>query len=186
MIESHERTRRDCKGLFLSRHCNSTVTPHLYTLIPKNVFGENSGAWERLCRPSLKITRQRKPGEPDAFVIEIWNPFTGSYQLADTVESAIERVEGLAGLIDQMQLRRHPKWNLLADTPDVTGVDEREWAEFRINAATLRSYDTRRFGRPSWRRETGLTSSEHNLRRSRLRHAHSRQLANCRGIDRRA
>ncbi len=112
---------------------------------------------QRLCRPSLKITRQRKPGEPDAFVIEIWNPFTGSYQLADTVESAIERVEGLAGLIHQMQLRRHPKRNLLADTPDVTGVDEREWAEFRINAATLRSYDTRRFGRPSWRRETGLT-----------------------------
>ena len=110
----------------------------------------------RLSRPSLKITRQGSPSEADAFVIEVWNPFTGSYQLAATVEHAMRRVEELADLIYQMRLRRHPKQHVLADAPDVNRTDELQWAEFRINASTYRSYDTRRFDRPSWMRETSL------------------------------
>ena len=78
----------------------------------------------RLGRPSLKITRQRSLSEADAFVVEVWNPFTGSYQLADTVEHAMRRVEELASLIYQMRLQRHPKRNVLADAPDVNRSDE--------------------------------------------------------------
>jgi hypothetical protein len=110
----------------------------------------------RLSRPSLKITRQRSSSEADAFVIEVWNPFTGSYQLADTVKHAMRRVEELANLIYQMRLRRHPKQHVLADAPNVDRTDKLQWAEFRINASTYRSYDTRRFDRPSWMRETSL------------------------------
>jgi len=110
----------------------------------------------RLSRPSLKITRQRSPSEANAFAIEVWNPFTGSYQLADTVKHAMRRVEELADLIYQMRLRRHPKRHVLADTPDADRTDELQWAEFRVNASTYRSYDTRRFDRPSWIRETSL------------------------------
>jgi len=110
----------------------------------------------RLSRPSLKITRQGSLSEADAFVVEVWNPFTGSYQLAATVEHAMRRVEELADLIYQMRLRRHPKQHVLADAPDVNRTDELQWAEFRINASTYRSYDTRRFDRPSWMRETSL------------------------------
>jgi hypothetical protein len=110
----------------------------------------------RLSRPSLKITRQRSPTETGAFVIEVWNPFTGSYQLADTVKHAMRRVEELANLIYQMRLRRHPKRHVLADTPDADKTHELRWAEFRINASTYRSYDTRHFDRPSWMREPSL------------------------------
>ena len=110
----------------------------------------------RLGRPSLKITRQRSLNEADVFVVEVWNPFTGSYQLADTVQHAMRRVEELASLIYEMRLRRHPKRNMLADAPDVNGSDDLQWAEFRINAATYPSYDTRHFDRPSWMRETDL------------------------------
>jgi hypothetical protein len=110
----------------------------------------------RLGRPSLKITRQQCLSEADAFVVEVWNPFTGSYQLADTVKHAILRVEELASLIYQMRLRRHPKRNVLTDAPDVNGSSGLRWAEFRINAATYPSYDTRHFDRPIWIRETDL------------------------------
>jgi hypothetical protein len=113
----------------------------------------------RLGRPSLKITRRRSPSEADAFVVEVWNPFTGSYQLDDTVKHAMRRVEELATLIYQMRLRRHPKRNALADAPDANRTDDLQWAEFRINAAAFRSYDTRRFDRPNWIRETGLTDA---------------------------
>jgi hypothetical protein len=111
----------------------------------------------RLGRPSLKITRHRTPNEVDAFVAEVWNAFTGSYQLADTVKHAMQRVEELASLNYQMRLQRHPKRDVLTDAPDVDGTVEPQWAEFRINAATHRSYDTRSFDRPSWRREIDLT-----------------------------
>ena len=84
------------------------------------------------------------------------HPFTGSYQLADTVQHAMRRVEELASLIYQMRLRRHPKRNVLADAPDVNWSADLQWAEFRINAATYPSYDTRHFDRPSWMRETDL------------------------------
>jgi hypothetical protein len=110
----------------------------------------------RLGRPSLKITRQRSLDEADVFVVELWNPFTGSYQLADTVQHAMRRVEELASLIYEMRLRRHPKRNMLADAPDVNGSDDLQWAEFRINAATYPSYDTRHFDRLCWMRETDL------------------------------
>jgi hypothetical protein len=110
----------------------------------------------RLSRPSLRITRQRITSETDAFVIEVWNPFTGSYQLADTVKLAMRRAEELANLIYQMRLHRHPKQHVLADAPDVDRTDSLQWAEFRINAAIHRSYDTRRFDRPNWSRQTDL------------------------------
>ena len=110
----------------------------------------------RLGRPSLKITRHRSPSEVDAFVTEVWNPFTGSYQLADTVQHAMQRVDELASLIYQMRLQRHPKRDVLTDAPDVDKTVEPQWAEFRINAATYPSYDTRHFDRPSWTRETDL------------------------------
>ena len=63
----------------------------------------------RLSRPSLKITRQRSLSEADAFVVEVWNPFTGSYQLADTVNMRCDVWKNLPDLIYQMRLRRHPK-----------------------------------------------------------------------------
>jgi hypothetical protein len=113
----------------------------------------------RLGRPSLKVTRQLSPTGADAFVVEVWNPLTGSYQLADTVKHGMQRVEELASLIYQMRLQRHPKQNVLADAPDVDKTDKLQWAEFRINAATYRSYETRRFDRPDWRSETGLTQA---------------------------
>jgi hypothetical protein len=113
----------------------------------------------RLSRPSLKITRQPCGRESDTFVIEVWNPFTGGYQLADTVDHAMRRVEELAELIHQMRLKGHPKRHALVDTPDANTTDELQWAEFRINASTCRSYDTRRFDRPIWMRETSLAQA---------------------------
>lgn len=111
----------------------------------------------RLGRPSLKITRQRNPNEGNTFVVEVWNPFIGTYQLAETVKLAMQRVEELASLICQMRIQRHAKRNMLTDPPDVDGTDDLQWAEFRINASTYRSYDTRCFDRRSWSREAGLT-----------------------------
>jgi hypothetical protein len=105
-----------------------------------------------LGRPSLKITRPRSPNEAEAFVVEVWNPFAGSYEFADTLESGMRRVKELASL-RKMWLQRHPKRN----APDVNRTDKPQWAEFRINTATYCRYDTLRFDRPSWRRETGLT-----------------------------
>jgi hypothetical protein len=113
----------------------------------------------RLSRPSLKITRQRCGREADTFIIEVWSPFTGCYQLADTMKQAIRRVEELAELIYQMQLQEHPKRHALADTPDANTTDDLQWAEFRINASTQRSYDTRRFDRHVWIRETSLAEA---------------------------
>jgi hypothetical protein len=111
---------------------------------------------QRLCRPSLKIIRQSSGIEADGFVFEVWNPFVGCYQPAGSIENAMRRVGELAGLIHQMWLQRHPKQSALADVPEVNSIDEVQWAEFRVNAATHRSYDTRRFDRPLWTRATGL------------------------------
>jgi hypothetical protein len=111
---------------------------------------------QRLSRPSLKVTRQWGRGETDGFVFEVWNPFIGNYQPIDSILDAMRRVEELAGLIGQMWLQRHPKQNVLADVPAVTRTDGIEWAEFRINSTTHRSYETRRFDRPAWMRATGL------------------------------
>ena len=121
----------------------------------------------RLGRPSLRITRQRGLGKANVFVVEVWNPFTGGYQLAHTWKHAVRRVEELASLIYQMRVQRHPKRRALADSPDVNGTDDLQWAEFRINPSTHRTYDTRRFDRPSWRREAGLTYAS-NITRAKI------------------
>ena len=68
----------------------------------------------------------------------------------------MRRVNELATLICQMGVQRHPKQHLLADVPEAQASDDTDWAEFRINATTFRSYDTRRSDKPDWLRATGL------------------------------
>jgi hypothetical protein len=97
--------------------------------------------------------------ESDGFAFEIWNPFIGAYQPIGSIGDAMRRVDELAGLIGQMWLQRHPKQNVLADVPDVDGADGVHWAEFRISATALRTYETRRFDRPGWMRAGGLTQA---------------------------
>jgi hypothetical protein len=114
---------------------------------------------QRLSRPSLRITRQARRNDTDGFVFEIWNPFIGGYQPADSILGAMRRVEELAGLIGQMWLQRHPKQNVLADVPDVRSTDGIQWAEFRISATAHRTYETRRSDRPGWMRAISLTQA---------------------------
>jgi hypothetical protein len=111
---------------------------------------------QRLNRPSLKITRQIGPSDPRAFTVEVWNPFAGLYQPVDTVQHGLQRVNKLAALICQMWLQRHPKQGELLDAPDTKDGNDVEWAEFRINPTTYRSYDTRRHDRPAWMRALGM------------------------------
>jgi hypothetical protein len=111
---------------------------------------------QTLRRPSLRITRHRDKARTSSFTFEVWSPFTGVYQPVESMETGLRRVVELAGLICQMWLQRHPKQDALADAPDADGTDATEWAEFRINATTYRSYDTRRHDRPGWARATGL------------------------------
>jgi hypothetical protein len=110
----------------------------------------------RLCRASLKITRYADRGRTSQFRIEVWNPFRGEYQLADSVQNGVKRVGELADLIGRMWMQRHPKRDILADVPDAVDADQSRWAEFRINATTFRSYDTRYDDRPTWARVTGM------------------------------
>lgn len=115
---------------------------------------------QRLNRPSLKITRQLSGGsEADGFAFEVWNPFTGRYQPSGSIDDAIRRVEELATLICQMWVQRHPKQDLLADVPDVDRTDDLRWAEFRINATRIPSYDTRRFDQTGWMRAASLAQA---------------------------
>jgi hypothetical protein len=111
---------------------------------------------QKLGRPSLKITRQVDQKDSGAFSFEVWNPFTGLYQPVDSVQDGLRRVADLAGLICQMWLQRHPKQSGLTDAPDVGAGNRTEWAEFRINPTTYRSYDTRRHDRPAWMRAVGM------------------------------
>ncbi|HME23186.1 MAG TPA: hypothetical protein VKI44_17945 [Acetobacteraceae bacterium] len=111
---------------------------------------------QKLYRPSLKITRQTDQGRAGGITFEVWSPFTGNYQVVASIEAGMRRVNQLAGLICQMRLHRHPKQGALADVPDTDGADTAEWAEFRINATTYRTYDTRRHDRPGWARATSL------------------------------
>jgi hypothetical protein len=113
---------------------------------------------QRLSRPSLKITR-RVDHMAAAFRFEVWNPFTGLYQPVETVQQGLKRLGELAGLIGQMWLQRHPKQNDLTDAPDEVADDDVQWAEFRINPTTYRSYDTRRHDRPAWMRAVGMTQA---------------------------
>lgn len=114
---------------------------------------------QRLYRPSLKITRAAGQSEVSGFRVEVWSPFTGSYQAEDSIETGLGRMDQLAALICQMWLQRHPKFDALTDAPGATGADIAEWAEFRVNPTTARSYDTRRHDRPDWARATGLAQA---------------------------
>jgi hypothetical protein len=112
-----------------------------------------------LSRPSLKITRHTDGNQPGGFTFDVWSPFTGSYQLVESIEEGLRRVNELAGLICQMWQQKHRRQGALADLP-VVGTQDRprpgepQWAEFRINAAAYRSYDTRRIDRTGWLRAT--------------------------------
>lgn len=109
-----------------------------------------------LCRPSLKITRSGDHSATDRFRVEVWNPFVHEYQPVDSVEEGITRVGDLANLIGRMWLERHPKREALMDVPDTVETAGPRWAEFRINATTFRSYDTRSDDRPAWAKATDM------------------------------
>jgi hypothetical protein len=113
----------------------------------------------RLNRPSLKITHRVDRRYVSQFVFEVWNPFVSEYQPIDSVEDGLRRVGELADLICRMWLQRHPKQDVLADVPDPVTTDGARWAEFRINATTFKSYDTRRDDRLAWARAAGLTQA---------------------------
>ena len=114
---------------------------------------------QTLRRPSLKITRHTNQTRSSSFSFEVWSPFTADYQPVESIEAGLRRVDQLAGLICQMWLQRHPKLNALTDAPNADGTDTAEWAEFRINATTHRSYDTRRHDSRGWANATGLTQA---------------------------
>jgi hypothetical protein len=54
-----------------------------------------------------------------------------------------------------MWVERHPKRDVLKDVPSAAEIVGR-WAEFRINATSFRSYDTRSADRPIWAIATGM------------------------------
>ena len=110
----------------------------------------------RTCRPAVKITRYADAEREGYFLCEVWNPFVGVYQMVDSVEDGVTRVGELADLIYRMRLRRHPKQDVLIDVPERATADGGRWAEFRVNAATFRTYDTRSDDRPAWIRATGM------------------------------
>jgi len=111
---------------------------------------------QRLSRPALRITRQADHDGANSFVFEVWSPFVGQYQPVESIDIALRRIDELTRLICQMWLQRHPKQDALIDVPDPGGNDGVEWAEFRVNATTFRSYDTRGFDRLGWMRAGGL------------------------------
>ena len=86
-------------------------------------------------------------------------PILSEYQPADSVEDGLRRVGELADLICRMWLERHPKQDVLADVPDPATTEGTRWAEFRINATTFKSYDTRNDERPAWARAAGMTQA---------------------------
>jgi len=89
----------------------------------------------------------------------VWNPFASAYQPANSAEDGLARIGQLADLICRMWLQRHPKRDILVDIPDAAAADGEQWAEFRINATTIRSYDTRFDARPGWARAVGMTQA---------------------------
>lgn len=110
----------------------------------------------RLSRPSLKVTQHVDEAGVSSFIFEVWSPFTWSYQRVGAMEDGLRRAAKLADLICQMWLQGHPQRNALADVPDLDVTDDSLWAEFRINATTYRSYDTRWYDRPGWTRAAGM------------------------------
>ncbi len=113
---------------------------------------------DRTARPSLKITRHPDVAQQGDFSFEVWSPFTGSYQAVTSIEDGLRRVDQMAVLIRQMSMKHHPKRNALLDTPDAdAGIPgPATWAEFRVNATSERSYDTRCFDRLLWVRAGGM------------------------------
>lgn len=114
---------------------------------------------QRLTRPSLKITRHHDQPGAVRFTFEIWNPFVGAYQIVDSVENALTRIAKLARLIAQMCLQRHPKQILLMDAPDADPAGQDRWAEFRVNATSFQSFDTRYDGQIAWARAAGMAQA---------------------------
>jgi hypothetical protein len=114
---------------------------------------------QRLSRPSLRITRRADHEGTNSFVFEVWSPFVGQYQLVESIDIGLRRIDELTTLICQMWLQRHPKQATLFDVPDPQQNDGVEWAEFRINATTFRSYDTRGHDRLGWMRAAGLAQA---------------------------
>jgi hypothetical protein len=112
-----------------------------------------------LSRPSLKITRHVDAGQSDVFRFEVWSPFIGLYQQVASIDAGLRRLNELTQLIGQMWLQRHPKQDALIDVPDPAEDDGVQWAEFRVNATTFRSYDTRSFDRLGWIRAAGLNQA---------------------------
>jgi len=113
----------------------------------------------RLNRPSLKITHRVDERYASQFAFEVWNPFVSKYQAVDSVDDGLRRVGELADLICRMWLERHSKQDALADVPDPVTTEGTRWAEFRINATTFKSYDTRYDDRLAWARAAGLTQA---------------------------
>jgi hypothetical protein len=111
---------------------------------------------QKLYRPSLKVTRQTDQHRAGDYTFGVWSPFTGTYQIVDSIEDGMRRVVQLASLIREMWLREHPKQDTLADVPDTATGYTSEWAEFRINATTYPSYDTRHCKQLRWVRASGL------------------------------
>ena len=89
----------------------------------------------------------------------MWNPFVSAYQPANSVKDGLVRVGELANLISRMWVQRHSKREVLADVPDAPATDGQPWAEFRINASTFKSYDTRNDDLPAWARAAGMTQA---------------------------
>jgi hypothetical protein len=82
---------------------------------------------QKLHRPSLRITRLADNERVRSFTFEVWSPFTGNYQVVESIEAAMRRVDQLAKLICQMWLQRHPKQDALMDAPDAEAPDRPGW-----------------------------------------------------------
>ncbi len=114
----------------------------------------------KMNRPAFRITRHASESQPDDFVFEVWNPFTGLYQSVESVDVGLRRVAELTRLISQMRVQRHPKHEALIDVPDAVAAGEGDWwAEFRVSATTFRSYDTRGYDRLGWMPAAGLVEA---------------------------
>lgn len=114
---------------------------------------------QRLSRPSLRITRQVDQRQDCRFAVEVWNPFAAVYQVANSVDDGLRRVDELAALISRMWVQRHPKRDVLVDVPDPAAIGGANWAEFRINATAFRSFDTRNDTRTAWARAASMTQA---------------------------
>jgi len=93
------------------------------------------------------------------FIVEVWNLSLGL--ISESTRSRIEwhASDGLANLIYRMWEQRHPKRDALVDVPDPPVIVGQRWAEFRINASTSKSYDTRCDDRPARARAGGMTQA---------------------------